>query len=287
MNGESISSSVEDAALPQIGGRRFWVHRHPVGAIADEEINAAFDSLEREFDSSAEGPIGLAVIVEDPAEIERRPEAVWPATKLMLAGYTPEGAQIRIRYFEDARIGPGLPNSPTLEETRHNEFVLEDRYRLEPFAGSGSVSPDDVLALWKREGAVPEPEAQRRVHEVHLVAVDKDEGVVGVSSSYLQRNQQLRADLLYYRAFVARYHRKSSLAGLLAVRGREVLDDLFVKGEESRAAGIVYEVENPGLKSYFNRALWLPTDFTFIGENERGDHVRVHYFPGALVPPTS
>ncbi len=31
-------------------------------------------------------------------------------------------------------------------------------------------------------------------------------------------------------------------------------------------------------------ALWLPADFTFIGENAKGDHVRVHYFPGAHVP---
>jgi hypothetical protein len=28
----------------------------------------------------------------------------------------------------------------------------------------------------------------------------------------------------------------------------------------------------------------MPTDFTFIGENDRGDHVRVHYFPGAEAP---
>ena len=77
----------------------------------------------------------------------------------------------------------------------------------------------------------------------------------------------------------------STLAGSLAVHGREVLEERFVKGEDTRAGGIIYEVENPGLKSYFNKALWLPTDFTFIGENERGDHVRVHYFPGATVPP--
>jgi hypothetical protein len=33
-----------------------------------------------------------------------------------------------------------------------------------------------------------------------------------------------------------------------------------------------------------NKALWLPADFTFIGENELGAHVRVHWFPGARVP---
>ena len=39
------------------------------------------------------------------------------------------------------------------------------------------------------------------------------------------------------------------------------------------------------VKRHFDDALWLPTDFTSIGENQRGDHVRVHYFPGALAPP--
>jgi hypothetical protein len=31
----------------------------------------------------------------------------------------------------------------------------------------------------------------------------------------------------------------------------------------------------------------MPTDFWYIGGNERGDHVRVHYFPGALAPAPS
>ena len=39
------------------------------------------------------------------------------------------------------------------------------------------------------------------------------------------------------------------------------------------------------VKRHFDDALWLPTDFTSIGENQRGDHVRVHYLPGALAPP--
>lgn len=47
---------------------------------------------------------------------------------------------------------------------------------------------------------------------------------------------------------------------------------------------MIFEVENEGLKEYFNGALWLPLEFTFVGENERGDHVRVRYFPGALAP---
>jgi hypothetical protein len=277
--------SVSAEPVPLIGGRVFWI---PDGAPAlsdagPEAINALFEELEREFDPAGEGPVGLAVPIADQAEIQSHPEPVWPDAQLMYAGYLPDGRQLRIRFFDEAAIAPPLPNSPTLAETRQQHYPLEERHRMEPF-GSGEVTADDVLALWAREGAVPEAEAKRRVHEVHLVATDREDGLVGISSAYLRRNEQLRMDLWYYRAFVARAHRMSSLAGALAVRGREILERRFVSGEDTRAGGIIYEVENPGLKRYFNKALWLPTDFTFIGENERGAHVRVHYFPGATVP---
>jgi hypothetical protein len=65
---------------------------------------------------------------------------------------------------------------------------------------------------------------------------------------------------------------------------RDHLEQRFVDGEDTRATGMAYEIENDGLKSYFNRALWLPLRCYFIGANSRGDHVRVHYFRGARVP---
>ena len=276
------------AAVDLLGGRRFWVYRSyllPAAAEADAAmINAAFSALEAEFDPTDEDPIGLCVPLADPAEIAARRDVVWPETELMLAGYLEDGRQLRIRYFEGARIGPGLPNSPTLSETRAAEYPLEDRYRIVPVSEAEGISNEDVIAFWEREGAVRGEEANRRVHEVHLVAVEREEGVVGISSAYLQRNSQLRLDLFYYRAFVGRDHRMSSLAVLLAVRGRDHLEQRFTSGEDTSGAGVVYEVENDGLKRYFNLALWLPTDFTFIGENQRGDHVRVHFFPGARVP---
>jgi hypothetical protein len=65
---------------------------------------------------------------------------------------------------------------------------------------------------------------------------------------------------------------------------RDHLEQRFISGENTQATGILMEVENEGLKTYFNRALWLPLEMNFIGENSRGDHVRVRYFPGARVP---
>ena len=58
----------------------------------------------------------------------------------------------------------------------------------------------------------------------------------------------------------------------------------FTSGADTRGAGIIFEVENEGLKRGFPEALWLPEEFSFIGENAHGDHVHVHYFPGATVP---
>ena len=164
------------------------------------------------------------------------------------------------------------------------ERSLGDDYRIEVFEQCESVTDDDVLALWASERAVPPTEALRRVAEVHLVAMHSRDGLVAVSTAYLQWNEQLRMDMWYYRAFTASSHRSSNLAALIAERGFDELDDRFTSGRDQRSVGVVIEVENPGLKQYFPQAVWMPGIVYFIGENERGDHVRVRYFAGATVP---
>ena len=279
-------NSVHAADVSVVGRRRFWIYRNflvPEASSSDRAmLNAAFAALEKEFESDRSGPIGLCRLVANPAEYG--PEAIWPETELMYAGYLDDGKQVRIRYFWDAVIGPGLPDSPSLDASKGHDYPLEDRYRLELLAETDAATHDDVLGLWEREAVLPPAEAGRRVHEVLLVATEEKGGVVGVSSAYLSRNPQLRMSLWNYRAYVAEAHRSSNLAVRLAVEGRELLEKRFVSGEDARALGIVYEVENEGLKTYFNRALWLPAGVTFIGENERGDHVRVRYFAGAVAP---
>ena len=290
-SGELVGvNAAHEAEVELIGGRRFWLYRSYLLAEAaeadDAMINGAFDALEAEFDPAGGGPIGLCMPLGDPDEMRGRRELVWPETQLMYAGYLPDGRQLRIRYFDEAAIGRALENSPSLAETSKIEYTPEDRYRVLPFTEQDEVGPSDVIEMWRREQALPggEEEAKRRVHEVDLVVIDRDDGPVAVTSSYLKRNPQLRLDLHHYRAFVSTQHRMSNLAGHLAVRGRELLEERFVTGDDTRVPGIAYEVENEGLKRYFNKALWLPTDFTFIGESESGSHVRVHYFPGGLAP---
>lgn len=266
-----------------VGGRRFWIYRSFIRPdlqdAADAEMtDAAFAALEEEFAATGEGPIGLCV----PVPVQRaalRPDAVWDgAPGFHYAGHADSGDEIRVAYFDGAVIGPGVA-----EQGEENP-QLGPGLRIDVFAAQDEVSGQDVIDLWTREGVIPPAEAQRRILEVLLVGVHDEDGVVGVSTAYLQRNPQLDMHLWYYRAFVAPAHRMSSMAVLLALQGRDLLKQRFVEGTDVRGAGVVYEVENDGLKRYFNHALWLPTEFTFVGENERGDHVRVHYFPGAEAP---
>jgi hypothetical protein len=161
---------------------------------------------------------------------------------------------------------------------------LERAYRIELFAEQDAVGNQDVIAFWAREGAVIGEGAEQRVHEVLLVATHESGELVGVSSAYLSRNLQLGMDLWHYRAFVAKEHRMSNIAVNLGVIGRNHLERRFVSGEDPRAAGMIFEIENEGVKRRHNRAVLRATDFAFIGENARGDHVRVRYFPGALAP---
>lgn len=59
------------------------------------------------------------------------------------------------------------------------------------------------------------------------------------------------------------------------------------EGRRGLPAGVLLggrEVEKGFLKEHFDEVLWSPQDFTFIGENAGGDHLRVDYSPGALAP---
>ena len=269
-----------------LGGRRLWVHRGAsLGDPAAPEINIAFSSLEGEFDPDGDDPIGLCLLVSDRAEMEHRPEAVWEDTEMMFAGYLEDGAQVRVRYFEDAQIEPGIPQSPTQEESRKTDYSLEGTpYRGESFADS-AVTPDDVLALWRREAGLPEEEMLRRVHEVINVVTREDEGLVALSTAFLQRNERLRMSLWYFRTFVAEAHRATHVGTHLTLRNRDLLEGRYVSGEDTRASGVAFELEHDGLRTYFNRAIWDQVMFFYIGDNEVGEPVRVHYFPGATVPP--
>jgi hypothetical protein len=101
-------SSAYAAEVPPIGHRRFWIYRSlldPAGrAAADEMILSTFEALEAEFDRRPGSPLGLCLLIADPDERRRRPEAQWDDPPMAYAGYLADGRQVRIGYFQGAVI---------------------------------------------------------------------------------------------------------------------------------------------------------------------------------------
>jgi hypothetical protein len=266
--------SAFEADLPLIGGRRFWMYRSLLPGQAREQFFAMFAAAYRALDAECDGapgePIGICLGLDERERLAH-PEAEWQDPRTIYAGYFPDGRQVRLAYFTAAR-------------SVSHEPPAESDYRVVAFAEQDVVGPDDVISLWTSEAGLPEAEARRRVDEVLLVAIDDQGRIAGVTTRYLQRNEQLRMELWHVRVYAAAAHRKSSIATLLAVLGREHLEQRFVSGRDTRAAGLIYEVESELLKRIFPNAVWKPADVLYIGDNERGAHVRVHYFAGAQAP---
>jgi hypothetical protein len=280
-------NSVEDRMAPTVG-RRLWVYRRLLAEYSDDlssaMFNAAFEALAEEFEGGDAGPIGLCIAVEDREAIARHPEAIWPETELVFAGHLPDGRQLRLRYFRNATVGPGAFDASNIDQLATREYPVDDRFEIVPLAESDSVTADDVLALWSREGVVADEVARRRIDQVQLVAVADGSEVVGVSSTFLERRPRLGVELWNYRTFVASGYRHSSLAAQLLFGNLELLERRFVSGEDTRAQGLLFELENEDVMRGLNVAVWPQTGYTFIGENTRGSHVRVRYFPGAKIP---
>jgi hypothetical protein len=172
-------------------------------------------------------------------------------------------------------------------------MMLEEGYRVLWFADTDEVDEAAVLDLWAREAGVTGAAATDRLSELACVAVHEDDGLVGVSTAYLARSEQLRTDMWHYRTFVSAEHRNENLARKLLVDTTDKVQERFVSGEDTRACGMVMHIENVALRQRWRNGVWVhpetPWDgekwpWPFIGEDQRGSHVRVHWFPGARAP---
>ena len=156
-------------------------------------------------------------------------------------------------------------------------------YRIALFADQDIVGHEDVIQMWERDDAVPPEVSGRRVHELLFVAIAPDGEPASVNTAYLERKARLGMDLWFIRTFTARDHRMRNLGLMLLLRARDHLEQCFVDGTDTRAAGLGFELENTGLRSYGD-ATGYPVGATFIGANQRGYPLWVRYFPGARVP---
>lgn len=147
---------------------------------------------------------------------------------------------------------------------------------------------EEIVDFWLRERAlVGREQAQQRVSQVVLVARDGFGEIVGVCTAYPRQNPQLRHVLYHYRTFVAAEHRKEMIGFRLIVAARDYFNGRFLQGHDPHIIGMIIEIENPGIRNKFTRAIWAQTGFVFIGYNHRGEHVRVFYFDDAHINPVA
>lgn len=103
-------NSVTPEVIPHLGNRRLWRYRMFVPAIGNDTsiveamIGSAQAALEAEYRGGPDEPLGLCLLLPGGEMVRRMPEAVWPATGLIYAGYTKDGSQLRVGWFEEARI---------------------------------------------------------------------------------------------------------------------------------------------------------------------------------------
>lgn len=162
---------------------------------------------------------------------------------------------------------------------------LADGFEVALLADTPAVTNEDVLALWAAGGAVPADEALRRVHEVVCVATRDGAEAVGVSTAALRRVPSFGADFWCVRVFVADDARLGYVAMQLLHQTRLHLTDRHESGADTRAVGVLIDVQNDGLVARRTRAVWRRMQMTYVGDSQDGGHVRVHYFPGARIPP--
>jgi hypothetical protein len=272
------TSSAAPAEVDALARRRFWVMRRFVapalaGAAAQLE-RATLRTLE-DRRRGDDDPIGVCLLLSA-ADASLRPEAQWADPPFTFAGNVP-GAQLRVAYFAGASVVPGVAywDAPVID--------LDEGLPVHVFAEQDVVGPEDVVRFWLREGAVDEEEARRRVAEVHLVAIGELGGVAAVTSTFLAHSPELGAELWHYRGFVGAAHRRSALSIRLGVRGREHLAARHASGRDRRGLGVLYEAQTDWVKA-LPQPHWPQHGVTWVGVNARGDHLRVHWFPGAHAP---
>ena len=279
-------NTVYKARVPSIGERRFWRYRRFVEPEYGDEVHhellaRAYDALEVEFEShlaaggDADDPMGLCFMLGDRAFAERNPEAVWPASSMMYAGYSPQGRQVRIRYFRNAAL---------VGRAIDWDIRPAERVSIELFARS-AVTPDDVVRFWTAEARMDPDEARRRVPEVLAVAVDPDGQLAGVCSVYVHEFETLRAPVWVCRAFVRTTNRAMSVGANLGAAAVTTLEHRFTTGEDTRGTGVVMVQENAALRAAHPSAVWrgAPVDLAYVGVTARGHDIRLKWFPGATV----
>lgn len=104
-------NSAVTALVPQLGNQSLDQYRSllaPDAALPANREAMLLHALQLLATSREAGErpesLGMLVLVPDPALQQAWPAAIWPKSGLMHAGYTADGVQLRVRYYEGVRL---------------------------------------------------------------------------------------------------------------------------------------------------------------------------------------
>ena len=138
-----------------------------------------------------------------------------------------------------------------------------------------------VRDFWRSEGALGQGmDMEQRLSQVVAVARANDGSVAGVSTAIALLVPRFGQPMYYYRAFVGKAWRTTTLVRLLI--NRSIADlEAFARPRGFPCIGVMLELENIGFNRALRMPVWYKPRFSYAGKSERGLEVRAYYFPGA------
>jgi len=143
---------------------------------------------------------------------------------------------------------------------------------------------DAIREFWRSEGALTDDKQMTaRLPQLVMHVRDGDK-VAAVCTAVPMTPPAFGQPVYYYRSFVGKAWRTTSLVKRLAVRATKVLEE-FAATRDFPCIGVMLELEGERFKDKWRMPIWRYAKFIYVGRSPRGLETRVYYFEGAMLKP--
>jgi hypothetical protein len=142
---------------------------------------------------------------------------------------------------------------------------------------------EKVIKLWTEFAKISAVEAERRLKELVLVLTYRSGEIIGVSTAVKTHFPQINNYVYAYRCFIHPQFRAPALDTQMIVRTKDHLQRLNVLDPENKCVGIMVVVQNEVLKSQWKQAVWQGAEMIYVGNTQKGHHIRIGYCKGARI----
>jgi hypothetical protein len=227
------------------------------------------------LDHPGERLAGLGAIIEGPNLFDRAREPYWPNLRYGVVGYTKEGLQARVSWFEHFRFDENLPEltAPTVPLVIPPDVEFRPAWRL----GDPQIIAD-AIGFWKRLAILPRNVTpEERAEELVIVAY-RGGRIVGVITADVGILPQVRARLAMLRTAVDPDLRRSHVGLAMLLDAQQILKTWSAQNPGERLAGTGGIVEAPELDAAQNYPAWPLPRLHLVGFTPDGRQIRVSWF---------